>query len=93
MSRTAQAPSESCEELPAVTLPSPLEGSKYGFSAASPSKRRIGAVTFVVLAPMNLLADYFARFLINNAADHFNRRDFFLMKTFGLRPGGPLLAR
>ena len=33
----ADAPSESCDELPAVTLPAPLDGSKYGFTSASPS--------------------------------------------------------
>src|SRR5439155_654828 len=37
MSSVAEAPSESCEELPAVTVPWPLFGSKYGLSASSPS--------------------------------------------------------
>ena len=34
----AEAPSDSCDEFPAVTVPCPLSLSKYGFRDRSPSK-------------------------------------------------------
>src|ERR1700676_3690249 len=88
----ADAPSESCEELPGVTEPAPLVLSKYGFSADRPSKRCISAIAFVAIAEMLLLANCFTRLLVENGASDLHGRDLAFEESFRLRSGGSSLA-
>ena len=57
MSSVAEAPSESCEALPAVTVPWPLFGSKYGFSASKPSSVVSGRLHSSLSQQVLFLAD------------------------------------
>ena len=68
ISSATDAPSESCDELPAVTVPWPLFGSKYGLSDRSPSIVVSGRLHSSVSIGVLFLADDLAGLLVENAA-------------------------
>ena len=92
MTSVADAPSESCEELPAVTLPWPLVGSNTGGNFRQPVERRVGPVALVgrhrhVSSPI-----FVAGLLVEHGARDVDRRELVVEEAFGLCPRRPLLA-
>ena len=92
MSSVAEAPSESWEELPAVTEPWPLVLSKYGRERQQPFERRVRAVALVLVDVVVLLARDLARLLVDDAAHDLHRRQLFLEEAVLLGARGALLA-
>ena len=78
---------------PAVTVPWPLFGSKYGLSARSPSSVVSGRLHSSVSHSVLFLANDLAGLLVENAARHLHRREFFLEEAFLLGARRALLAR
>ena len=92
ISSVAEAPSESCDELPAVTEPWPLVGSKCGLSASRPSSVVSGRLHSSLSATDFFLADHLIRLLVQHGLGHLDGRNLFVEKAFLLGAGGALLA-
>ena len=75
MTSVADAPSDSCDELPAVTLPRPLAASNTGGSFAQAVERRVGPIALVAIDQRWLLADLLAGLLVEDRACHLDRRE------------------
>ena len=88
----AEAPSESCEEFPAVTDALAAVGIEVRLQREQAFERGVGAVALVAVAADFFGADFFAGFLIEHRFGDFHGSDFAGEETFLLGAGGALLA-
>ena len=87
----ADAPSESCDELPAVTLPCRCRV-EHRRQLLQAFERGVGTVAFVAIDARLLLADFLAGLLVEHGARHFDRRDLAGEEAVLLRARDALLA-
>ena len=93
ISSVADAPSESCDELPAVTVPFAAGLVEVRLQREQAFERGVRAIAFVAVAQMLLPCRSSSPvFLSRMARVTFMRRDLILEKALGLRPRGALLA-
>ena len=92
MSNVMEAPSDNCDEFPAVTDPLPLLGSNTGFNASRPSIVVSGRFAFIAFAGDFLRSGLFTRLLVEQRHNGWHGRNLRLEQTFGLRASSTLLT-
>ena len=92
MTSVADAPSDSCDEFPAVTLPWPLAVSNTGGSLREALQGRVGTIALVAIDVRLLFANSFAALLVQHGAPHLHRRDLGGEEPFPLGARRPLLT-